>query len=93
MPHSVEGSLFKIAANLRDVNPVNTKNLYNICTMLAQRRRRWAEVVQCYTNVLWLLVKSTLGCESRFRVQSESFNRLTVGLLLSIQNIKRQGST
>ena len=27
-------------------NPVNTKHLYNICTMLDQRRRRWADVVQ-----------------------------------------------
>ena len=26
--------------------PVNTKHLYNICTMLDQRRRRWADVVQ-----------------------------------------------
>ena len=24
----------------------NTKHLYNICTMLAQRRRRWAGIVQ-----------------------------------------------
>ena len=27
-------------------NPVNTKHLYNICTMLDQRQRRWADVVQ-----------------------------------------------
>ena len=26
--------------------PVNTTHLYNICTMSAQRRRRWADVVQ-----------------------------------------------
>ena len=26
--------------------PVNTKHLYNICTMLDQRRRRWADIVQ-----------------------------------------------
>ena len=26
--------------------PVDTKHLYNICTMLDQRRRRWADVVQ-----------------------------------------------
>ena len=26
--------------------PLNTKHLYNICTMLDQRRRRWADVVQ-----------------------------------------------
>ena len=26
--------------------PVSTKHLYNMCTMLDQRRRRWAYVVQ-----------------------------------------------
>ena len=26
--------------------PANTKHLYNICKMLDQRRRRWADVVQ-----------------------------------------------
>ena len=26
--------------------PASTKHLYNICTMLGQRRRRWAAVVQ-----------------------------------------------
>ena len=28
------------------IYPVNTKHLYSICTMLDQRRRRWADVVQ-----------------------------------------------
>ena len=28
------------------INPANTKHLYKICTMLDQRRRRWADVVQ-----------------------------------------------
>ena len=27
-------------------SPVNTKHLYSICTMLDQRRKRWADVVQ-----------------------------------------------
>ena len=27
-------------------NPANTKHLYNICTMLNQCRRRWADVAQ-----------------------------------------------
>ena len=31
---------------LYSIIPVETKHLYNICTMLAQRRRRWADVVQ-----------------------------------------------
>ena len=35
--------------------PVNTEHLYNICTMLNQRRRRWADVVQILYNVLCLL--------------------------------------
>ena len=26
--------------------PLNTTHLHNICTMLVQRRRRWADVVQ-----------------------------------------------
>ena len=28
------------------ISPVNTKHLYDICTMLDQRRRRWDDVVQ-----------------------------------------------
>ena len=28
------------------INPVNTKHLYSICTMLDQRLRRWSDVVQ-----------------------------------------------
>ena len=28
--------------------PVNTKHLYNICKMLDQRRRRWADVLQMF---------------------------------------------
>ena len=27
-------------------DPANTKHLYNICAMLDQRRRRWANIVQ-----------------------------------------------
>ena len=34
---------------------VNTKHLYNFCTMLNQRRRYWADNVQLYANVLCLL--------------------------------------
>ena len=33
----------------------NTKHLYNICTMLDQRRRRWADVVQMVYRCLCLL--------------------------------------
>ena len=37
---------FKVALKY----PVNTKHFYNICTMLDQRRRRWAGVVQMVYN-------------------------------------------
>ena len=37
-------SLFPLSLSARV--PANTKHLYNICTMLDQRRRRWADVVQ-----------------------------------------------
>ena len=30
--------------------PVNTKQLYNICTILDQRRRHWVDVVQMLYN-------------------------------------------
>ena len=32
--------------NMIKADPENTKHFYNICTMLDQRRRRWADVVQ-----------------------------------------------
>ena len=35
--------------------PANTKHLYDMCIMLVQRRRRWATLYKCYTNVLCLL--------------------------------------
>ena len=31
-------------------NPVNTKHLYNICTIWNQRQKRWADVVQILYN-------------------------------------------
>ena len=30
-------------------HPANRKHLYNIYTLLAQRRRRWVELYKCYT--------------------------------------------
>ena len=42
-------------------NEFTLKHLYNIYTMLDQRRRRWADVVFLgYTNVLCLLGEHTL---------------------------------
>ena len=50
-------SLFSInsSSGMSDSNPVNTKHLYYICTMLDQRRRRWADIVQMLYNDLCLL--------------------------------------
>ena len=62
--------------------PVNTKHLYNICTMLDQRRRRWADFVQmlykcfvfagCWLPSFWILRK--LSCSAsveRLRLPNE----------------------
>ena len=35
--------------------PASTKHLYNICTMVGQRRIRWVDFVQCCANILCLL--------------------------------------
>ena len=43
---SVQGWDYDARANVTSYIPVNAKHLYNICTMLAQCRRRWADVVQ-----------------------------------------------
>ena len=44
----------------------NTKHLYNICTMLVQRRRRWADVVQMlYKCFVFAGQADLLGCRSR----------------------------
>ena len=42
----MEDQNVKIPSGECDDNPANTKHLYKICTMLDQRRRRWAGVVQ-----------------------------------------------
>ena len=40
-----------------DICPANTEHLYNICTMLGQRCRRWTDVVQmlykCFVLAGW----------------------------------------
>ena len=40
--------------NNEDV-PANRKHLYNMCTLLDQRRRRWFNIVQMLYNVSCLL--------------------------------------
>ena len=44
------------------VNPVNTKHLYNICTTLDQRRRRWADVVQMLYKCFVFAGKLAIVC-------------------------------
>ena len=57
------------------VNPVNTKHLYNICTLLDQRRRRWANNIQMFC-VCW---------EVGYRMQLRSvIFRYTVYFLLHV---------
>ena len=47
--------------------PANTEHLYNICTMLDQRRRRWADIVQMlykcfvFAGMVMLRLFSDLG--------------------------------
>ena len=45
-PFSVFNCATRRPENKRPEPAVSTKHLYSICTMLAQRRRRWADVVQ-----------------------------------------------
>ena len=35
-----------INSGCNEMYPVNTQHFYNMCTMLDQRRRRWADIVQ-----------------------------------------------
>ena len=41
--------------------PANTKHLYNICTMLDQRRRRWTDVVEMLCKCFFVFLESTCG--------------------------------
>ena len=45
-------------------SPENTKHLYDIWTMLDQRRRRWADIIQllnkCFVFCVWLMWKQNL---------------------------------
>ena len=42
----IDGAIHDAFSWPEDTIPANTKHLYNICTMLDQRKRRWADVVQ-----------------------------------------------
>ena len=46
MPHRTRQILYQRRENQVRYIPVDAKRLYSICTMLDQRRRRWADVVQ-----------------------------------------------
>ena len=70
--------------------PANTKHLYDICTMLGQRRRRWADAVQkLYECFLWHLYDiCTMSAQRRRRwadvVQSSYRSFVIARILLSI---------
>ena len=44
-------------------SPINTKYLYNICTMWAQRLRRWSNIAQMF-YVYWVTSGWQLGSET-----------------------------
>ena len=52
--------------------PGNTKHLYNICTMLDQRRRRWAGVVQLlykcfvFVGITWISRRKIFATKCSF---------------------------
>ena len=49
-PHSPSIGPLLASGSARQLSPENTRHLYNIYTMLDQRRRRWADIV-------WMLYK------------------------------------
>ena len=66
--------------------PANTKYLYNICTMLDQRRRRVPTLYKCYTNVLCLLGCQPHGSGSAF--SGNMRHSAGAGLLLAQRRIR-----
>ena len=44
-PHSPSIGPLLAFGSARQLSPENTRHLYNIYTMLGQRRRRWADIV------------------------------------------------
>ena len=61
-------------------SPVNAKHLYSICTMLDQRRRRWAGVVQ-------MLYKCFVFAGNVLSASSGITNTLTLTLHHDVNNI------
>ena len=59
-----------------DPDPVNTKHLYTIWTMLDQRRRRWANVVQmlCKCFVFAGDLRHLIGSDGGFLGQSQDWH-------------------
>ena len=54
------GEWLLFAENVRDVEPANTKHLYNISTTSAQRLRRWSNIVQMLYKCFVLAVVETV---------------------------------
>ena len=44
--NSYQKKIVLMSWQINEVHPANTKHLYDVFTMLDQRRRRWAGVVQ-----------------------------------------------
>ena len=53
--------------HLKSIKPVNTKHLYDICTMLDQRRGRWADVVQMFDKGFVFAGKGSTNISERIR--------------------------
>ena len=66
--------------------PANTKYLYNICTMLVQGRRRWADVVQmlymCFVPANKSLTRCSFNCGPASQSASQRWNN--IGLMCRV---------
>ena len=60
---------------------VNTKYLYNICTMLDQHRRRWADVVHVLQMFFYLLGNYTQLMQTRMLCRYRQLNNPSPALL------------
>ena len=74
-----------MALSLRDNSPANTKHVYNICTTLAQRLRRWSNIVQLlYKCFVLLVILMSLNPSCAFTVTSRLQQLKSLLRLISI---------
>ena len=76
----------QLRALLHNNNPVNTKHLYNICTMLDQRRRRWADVVQMLYKYFVFVGNRQNLTDFLISVRTYSQNKYLLFICVSIWN-------